>query len=173
PKARDRKTMLDPAPRVILDPEFGLCTLGRSARDAEIVADIYTHTMEVVLRAEALGGYRALPARDIFDVEYWDLEQAKLKKSGKPAPFAGEIALVTGAASGIGRACARALLDRGAAVIGLDRDESISGTFTHPAWLGIQCDITDETALIAALETGVRRFGGLDMLVLNAGMFPP
>jgi rhamnose utilization protein RhaD (predicted bifunctional aldolase and dehydrogenase)/NAD(P)-dependent dehydrogenase (short-subunit alcohol dehydrogenase family) len=173
PKARDRKTMLDPAPRVILDPEFGLCTLGRSARDADIVADIYTHTMEVVLRAERFGGYRALPARDIFDVEYWDLEQAKLKKSGKPAPFAGEIALVTGAASGIGRACARALLDRGAAVIGLDRDESISGTFTHPAWLGIQCDITDETALIAALETGVRRFGGLDMLVLNAGMFPP
>jgi rhamnose utilization protein RhaD (predicted bifunctional aldolase and dehydrogenase)/NAD(P)-dependent dehydrogenase (short-subunit alcohol dehydrogenase family) len=173
PAARDRKTMLDPAPRVILDPELGLCTLGRSARDADIVADIYAHTMEVVLRAEALGGYRALPARDIFDVEYWDLEQAKLKKGGKPAPFAGEIALVTGAASGIGRACARALLDRGAAVIGVDRDESIQEAFTHPAWLGMACDITDEEALITALETGVRRFGGLDMLILNAGMFPP
>lgn len=173
PQARDRKTMLDPAPRVILDPEFGLCTLGRSARDADIVADIYGHTMEVVLRAEALGGYRALPAGDIFDVEYWDLEQAKLKKGGKPSVFAGEIALVTGAASGIGRACARALLDRGAAVIGIDRDEAVRDAFDHPAWLGLSCDITDETALLAALETGVRRFGGLDMLVLNAGVFPP
>lgn len=173
PAARDRKTMLDPAPRVILDPELGLCTLGRSARDAAIVADIYDHTMDVLLRAEALGGYRALPARDIFDVEYWDLEQAKLKKSGKPAPFAGEIALVTGAASGIGRACARALLDRGAAVIGLDRDETIRDAFAHPSWFGVPCDITDEEALIAALEAGVRRFGGLDMLILNAGMFPP
>lgn len=173
PLARDRKTMLDPAPRVILDPELGVCTLGRSARDAAIVADIYAHTIEVILRAEALGGYQALPAKDIFDVEYWDLEQAKLRQAGKPAVFAGEVALVTGAASGIGLACARALLARGAAVIGLDIVPEIATAVKHPAWLGLPCDVTDEAALIQALETGVRRFGGLDMLVLNAGMFPP
>jgi rhamnose utilization protein RhaD (predicted bifunctional aldolase and dehydrogenase)/NAD(P)-dependent dehydrogenase (short-subunit alcohol dehydrogenase family) len=173
PQARDRKTMLDAAPRVILDPELGLCTLGRSARDADIVGDIYSHTIDIILRAERLGGYQALPARDIFDVEYWDLEQAKLKKAGSPPPFAGEVALVTGAASGIGRACADSLLRRGAAVVGLDLAPGVAGAFQHPAWLGLRCDLTDEAALIAALERAVRRFGGLDMLVLNAGVFPP
>jgi rhamnose utilization protein RhaD (predicted bifunctional aldolase and dehydrogenase)/NAD(P)-dependent dehydrogenase (short-subunit alcohol dehydrogenase family) len=173
PASRERKAMLDPAPRLILDPVLGVCTLGRSARDAGIVADIYEHTIEVVLRAEALGGYRALPARDIFDVEYWDLEQAKLKQAGKPAAFAGEVALVTGAASGIGLACVQALLARGAAVIGLDLDAGVAQAVKHPSWLGLACDVTDEAALIAAIETGVRRFGGLDMLVLNAGVFPP
>lgn len=173
PMARDEKTMLDPAPRVVLDPELGVATVGRSAREAAIVADIYEHTIDVILRAEALGGWQALPPRDIFDVEYWDLEQAKLKQAGNPPPFAGEIALVTGAASGIGRACAESLLRRGAAVIGLDIDSNIADTLRHPAWLGLQCDVTDEAALTAALETGVRRFGGLDMLILNAGTFPP
>lgn len=173
PRARDPKQMLDPAPRVILDPELGVCALGRSARDAAIVADIYDHTIDVILRAEALGGYRALPAGDIFDVEYWDLEQAKLKKAGNPPVFAGEIALVTGAASGIGRACAEALLARGAAVVGLDIAEGIDGTFDHPGWFGVRCDLTQEAAVTAAIESAVRRFGGLDMLVLNAGVFPP
>lgn len=173
PQARDPKTMLDPAPRVVLDPEFGLCTAGRSARDAAIIADIYQHTIDIILRAEALGGWQALPAKDIFDVEYWDLEQAKLKKAGSPPVFAGEVALVTGAASGIGRACAESLLQRGAAVIGLDIDPAITEILDHPAWLGLPCDLTDEAALLEALETGVRCFGGLDMLVLNAGTFPP
>lgn len=173
PQARDEKTMLDPAPRVVLDPAFGVGTLGRSARDAAIVADIYEHTIDVILRAEALGGWQALPPKDIFDVEYWDLEQAKLKKAGNPPVFAGEVALVTGAASGIGRACAESLLKRGAAVIGLDRDAGVGATFKNPGWLGLICDVTDEDALRTALETTVRRFGGLDMLVLNAGIFPP
>ncbi len=173
PQARDEKTMLDPAPRVVLDPDFGVGTLGRSARDAAIVADIYEHTIDVILRAEALGGWRALPAKDIFDVEYWDLEQAKLRKAGNPPVFAGEVALVTGAASGIGRACAEAMLRRGAAVIGLDIASGIRDAVRHPGWLGLECDVTDEAALVEAIEAGVRRFGGLDMLILNAGMFPP
>ena len=84
--------------------------------------DLYDHTMDVIERAELLGGYRALPRQDIFDVEYWDLEQAKLRKGGKPPVFTGEVALVTGAASGIGKACVDALLARGAAVVGLDVD---------------------------------------------------
>ncbi len=170
--AKDPKTILDPAPRVILDPELGMATLGRSAKEATIVADIYRHTMDIILRAEALGGYRALPASDIFDVEYWDLEQAKLRKSGPPPRFAGEVALVTGAASGIGKACVEALLEEGAAVVGLDINPDIQQVVAAPAYLGLVCDVTDEQQLNEALENTARRFGGLDMLILNAGAFP-
>ncbi len=172
PKAGERKTMLDPAPRVVLDPEFGMIAAGRSAREAAIVAEVYEHTMEIILRATALGGYRALPEKDIFEVEYWDLEQAKLRKMGKPLPFAGEVALVTGAASGIGAACVDALLARGAAVVGLDRNQDIANLRKRPDFLGIVCDVTDTAQLRNALEQAVGAYGGLDMLVLNAGIFP-
>lgn len=165
-------TLLDPAPRVILDPELGLCTVGRSAKDAAVVAEIYQHTMDIITRATALGGFRALPAQDIFAVEYWDLEQAKLRKGGKAPAFAGEIALVTGTASGIGKACVDALLARGAAVIGLDVDPAIETLYRRPDYLGLRCDVTDEAAVANVLESGVLAFGGLDMLILNAGIFP-
>ncbi len=165
-------TMLDPAPRVILDVELGLCTIGRSARDAQIVEDIYRHTMQVIARAVALGGWRALPAQDIFDVEYWDLEQAKLRKSGPAAPFAGEVALVTGAASGIGRACVDALLKRGAAVVGLDVAAAVTTLHRRADYLGLECDLTNEPQIERALDAATRAYGGLDLLILNAGIFP-
>ena len=171
-KASDEMTMLDPVPRLILDRKMGLCTLGQTIKDADIVADIYQHTIDIILRAEMLGGYKALPAGDIFDVEYWELEQAKLKKSGKPLVFTGEIALVTGAASGIGKACVEALLNRGSAVIALDINPAIETLSNNPAYMGMVCDITDREKLNTALDKGIRRFGGLDMLILNAGMFP-
>jgi NAD(P)-dependent dehydrogenase (short-subunit alcohol dehydrogenase family) len=171
--AKEPKTALDPAPRVILDPAFGMGCVGRSAKDARIVRDIYDHTIDVILRASALGGYRALPERDIFDVEYWDLEQAKLRKAGAPPVFAGEVALVTGAASGIGKACVEAMMKRGAAVIGLDINPAVAQLMAgRPDFLGVKCDVTSEREVAAALEAGARVFGGLDMLVLNAGVFP-
>lgn len=173
PHAKAPKTMLDPTPRVILDRDWGMGAIGRTAKDAAIVRDIYHHTMDVILRAEALGGYRALSARDLFDMEYWDLEQAKLRKGGTPPPFTGEIALVTGAASGIGKACVDALLARGAAVIGLDIDPAVADLDNKPAFKGIRCDVSEAAQRLAALEEGVRAFGGLDMLILNAGVFPP
>jgi rhamnose utilization protein RhaD (predicted bifunctional aldolase and dehydrogenase)/NAD(P)-dependent dehydrogenase (short-subunit alcohol dehydrogenase family) len=171
PNARERKTMLDPAPRVILDRSFGLASAGRTAKDAAIVEEIYDHTMEAILRAEALGGFKALPSQDLFDVEYWDLEQAKLRKGGKPPAFTGEIALVTGGASGIGKAAVASFLARGAAILALDLDASVEKMHDRPDYLGVRCDVTDEKAVKAALEKAVFRFGGLDMLVLNAGMF--
>ena len=123
--AKERKTMLDAAPRVALDRELGFAAFGRTAKDTRIAEDLYEHTIDVILRAEALGGWRALDDQHTFDIEYWDLEQAKLKKAGAPPAFTGEVALVTGAASGIGKACADAFLKRGAAVVGLDLNPAV------------------------------------------------
>jgi NAD(P)-dependent dehydrogenase (short-subunit alcohol dehydrogenase family) len=172
PDAKEKKTILDQAPRVVLDPELGMCSVARTAKDAGIVCDLYDHTLDVIERSQLLGGYRALPAKDIFDVEYWDLEQAKLRKGGKPPVFTGEIAVVTGAASGIGKACVETLLARGAAVVGLDVDSAIGELHKRDDFLGLRCDVTDPSAVQAALEAAVRAFGGLDILVLNAGVFP-
>ena len=81
PNAKERKSMLDPAPRVVLDKELGLCSIGKSMKEIGIISDIYQQTIQSILRAEKLGGFKALPSKDIFDLEYWDLEQAKLKKN--------------------------------------------------------------------------------------------
>ncbi|OIP71927.1 MAG: short-chain dehydrogenase [Oscillatoriales cyanobacterium CG2_30_44_21] len=165
-------TILDPAPRVILDRQLGLVTVGKSAQDAAIVADIYEHTREIMQRSHLLGGYQALPAHDLFAVEYWELEQAKLKKSGASPAFMGEIALVTGAASGIGKACVESLLKRGAAVVGLDINPAIEKLYDRPDFMGLVCDVSDENAIATSLDQTVKSFGGLDMLILNAGIFP-
>lgn len=169
---REGLTMLDPAPRVVLDPDLGVLTSGPRAVDADIAWDIYTHTMRIIEQAEGLGGYRALPARDIFDVEYWELEQAKLRRGARPGQLTGEVALVTGAASGIGRACVLALMDRGASVVGLDVQPTVTEVSTGPAYLGVRVDVTDHEAMRDALATGVDRFGGIDMVVPSAGVFP-
>ena len=137
-----------------------------------IISDLYEHTMQCILRAEKLGGWQALPASDIFDLEYWDLEQAKLQKGGSAPEFQGEVVLITGAASGIGKACVESFLARGCAVIGIDLDPSIKGTSSSNNYLGLICDVADEDALKNMLESGVRHFGGIDMVVLNAGIFP-
>jgi NAD(P)-dependent dehydrogenase (short-subunit alcohol dehydrogenase family) len=170
--AKEKKTMLDTAPRMALDPELGLVAAGRTAKDAAIVEELYNHTIDVILRAEALGGWQALEQSHTFDIEYWDLEQAKLRKAGSPPPFVGEVALVTGAASGIGKACVAAFLKRGAAVVALDRNPAIEKMWQRPDILGLTVDLTDAKALEAALDSAVKHFGGVDMLVLNAGIFP-
>jgi rhamnose utilization protein RhaD (predicted bifunctional aldolase and dehydrogenase)/NAD(P)-dependent dehydrogenase (short-subunit alcohol dehydrogenase family) len=172
PNAKQRKTMLDAVPRVILDQEFGLCAVGKNMGEIGIIADLYEHTMQCILRAEELGGWQALPAADIFDLEYWDLEQAKLQKGGNTPEFQGEVVLITGAASGIGKACIESFLARGCAVIGIDLDASIENTSNSNNYLGLICDVTNEDALRNMLETGIRYFGGIDMVVLNAGIFP-
>jgi rhamnose utilization protein RhaD (predicted bifunctional aldolase and dehydrogenase)/NAD(P)-dependent dehydrogenase (short-subunit alcohol dehydrogenase family) len=171
-KAKEKKTMLDTAPRIALDPELGFIAAGRTAKDAAIVEELYDHTIDVILRAEALGGWRALDQQHTFDIEYWDLEQAKLRKAGAPPAFTGEIALVTGAASGIGKACVESFLKRGAAAVGLDRNPAIAGMWKCPDFFGLTCDLTDRELVQEALNAAVKRFGGVDMLVLNAGIFP-
>ena len=172
PKAAEKKTMLDAAPRMALDPEIGFVAAGRTAKDTAIVEELYDHTIDVILRAEALGGWRALDQQHTFDIEYWDLEQAKLRKAGSPPAFSGEVAVVTGAASGIGKASVEAFLKRGAAVVALDRNPAIEGLWKRPDVLGLVVDLTDTAAVDRAFDRAVMQFGGIDMLVLNAGIFP-
>jgi rhamnose utilization protein RhaD (predicted bifunctional aldolase and dehydrogenase)/NAD(P)-dependent dehydrogenase (short-subunit alcohol dehydrogenase family) len=170
--AKEKKSMLDAAPRTALDPALGFAAAGRTAKDTAIVEELYDHTIDVILRAEALGGWRALDQRHTFDIEYWDLEQAKLRKAGSPPPFTGEVVLVTGAASGIGKACVESFLKRGAAVVALDRNPAVESLWKRPDVLGVTCDLTDTKAIDGALDAAVKRHGGVDMLVLNAGIFP-
>jgi len=164
-------SMLDPAPRVVLDPALGLVTAGHTARDARIAQDIYRHTIGVIEAAGRIGAYQALPEADVFDVEYWELEQAKLRRGAARPEFAGEVALVTGAASGIGRACAEALRARGAAVVGVDVDPRVA--IDAVDYLGIEADVTDPAAIDTAIEAAAARFGGVDIVVAAAGVFPP
>ena len=128
--------------------------------------------MRCIQRAEVLGQWSALDAREIFEVEYWELEQAKLKKSGTRRALSRQIALVTGAASGIGKSCVQSLRQRGASVIALDVSEDITAMFDVDDVLGIRCDVRDTAALTESLHHGVKTFGGVDILISNAGMFP-
>jgi rhamnose utilization protein RhaD (predicted bifunctional aldolase and dehydrogenase)/NAD(P)-dependent dehydrogenase (short-subunit alcohol dehydrogenase family) len=172
PNVKTPVTMLDPVPRVILDQDLGMCTLGDNITGANIVRDIYQHTIEIIQRSTLLDKFQALPSQEIFEVEYWDLEQAKLKKGGNKPEFTGEVALVTGAASGIGKACVDSLLSRGAAVVGLDINPAITTVYKTESFLGIRCDVTEQDSISDALQQTVLKYGGLDILILNAGIFP-
>lgn len=164
---------LDPAPRWGIWPKYGTLSFDRDLKSTQIITDIVEHTRRTIQMAEALGGWEALDAQSLFEVEYWELEQAKLGKSGAKPEFQGKVALVTGAASGIGKACVEALHVQGAAVIAVDRNPQITTLFPQPSIIGVEANVTDEKAMKEAIETAVRRFGGLDVLVSNAGIFPP
>jgi rhamnose utilization protein RhaD (predicted bifunctional aldolase and dehydrogenase)/NAD(P)-dependent dehydrogenase (short-subunit alcohol dehydrogenase family) len=164
-----RKVMLDPEPRVILVPGLGMITAGPDLRAAEIAADIYEHTIAVIRGAEAVGRYQALPDGDIFDMEYWSLEQAKLGKSA-PRALAGQVVVVTGAASGIGLATARCFAAAGAHLWLVDRDAGRLAAVAGPLGAGHDVvDVTDRAAVAASLGRAVLRFGGIDGVVSNAG----
>jgi rhamnose utilization protein RhaD (predicted bifunctional aldolase and dehydrogenase)/NAD(P)-dependent dehydrogenase (short-subunit alcohol dehydrogenase family) len=173
-RARTEITEIDPAPRIVLDSRVGMLAIGGTATDARIAADIYHHTIPVITRAEDhLGGYVALSPHHLFDMEYWDLEQAKLRLAGASPELAGSVALVTGAASGIGRACANELIGRGSAIVALDIDPAVVDAGGGDNWLGLTIDVTDALELDAAIRAGVERFGGVDIVVVAAGVFGP
>ncbi len=163
--------ILDLAPRVILDNEFGLCTVGKNVKDALIINDIYTHTIKIIEQAVELGGYKALPEKDIFDGEYWEVEQAKLKNDKNDPILLGQVAIVTGAASGIGKATVESLLKNGATVVGLDINENVTIN-TNINYIGIICDLTNEQSVKDSVYKITLKFGGIDILILNAGIFP-
>ncbi|HEU4364627.1 MAG TPA: bifunctional aldolase/short-chain dehydrogenase [Candidatus Krumholzibacteria bacterium] len=163
---------LDPAPRWAVWPGRGTVAFASVLGDALIAGDIVAHTIPAIARAEMLGGWEALPADDVFDVEYWELEQAKLARAPARAELAGRVAVVTGAASGIGRACVDAFLAAGACILALDRNPVVESTWDDARVCALVCDVTDTAAVEFAIESGVRRFGGVDVLVSNAGIFP-
>ena len=163
---------LDPAPRWAVWPGRGTIAFGRTLADATIASDIVSHTIPAIERAEQLGGWTALAEDDVFDVEYWELEQAKLARAEAPAELAGRVVLVTGAASGIGRACVERLLAAGACVVALDVNDAVGSLFGDARVTALTCDVTDAAAVEFAVEGAARRFGGLDAVVSNAGTFP-
>jgi rhamnose utilization protein RhaD (predicted bifunctional aldolase and dehydrogenase)/NAD(P)-dependent dehydrogenase (short-subunit alcohol dehydrogenase family) len=170
--ATDGLTCLDPAPRWGVWTGVGTIAFGCTPKEVRIIDDITAHTMTAIQRAEQLGGWQALPASDIFEVEYWELEQAKLAKAGTPPTLQGKIALVTGAASGIGKACVEALAAAGAVVAAVDISSDVN-ELASASVLPVVADLTDDTAVADAVARTVETFGGIDILVSNAGSFPP
>ncbi|WP_353259784.1 bifunctional aldolase/short-chain dehydrogenase [Prochlorothrix hollandica] len=166
-------TMLDPAPRWAVWPDRGTIAFDRSLKAAQIITDIIEHTRRTIQMGEALGGWTALGERDLFEMEYWELEQAKLGKGGAGAEFQGKVVLVTGAASGIGKACAEYFHSQGAAVLGVDLNAETPTILNKTGLVGLVGDVTDEGAIRGAIAATVRHFGGLDIVVSNAGIFPP
>ncbi|MGH7031680.1 MAG: bifunctional aldolase/short-chain dehydrogenase, partial [Stellaceae bacterium] len=167
----DARRELDPMPRVILVPGLGLFGLGGNAKDARIAADIALSTIETVTGAEAVGRFESISEADLFDIEYWSLEQAKLGQTVEK-PLAGQIAVVTGGAGTIGIATARALGRAGAELALLDINCEAAEAAAKKlggAALGLGCDVTNPALVRLAFDRVAARFGGLDIVVSNAG----
>ena len=163
---------LDPAPRYAVWKGKGTVVFSANTKKKKIISDMVEHTIRAIQWGEALGGWTVLSEEEIFELEYWELEQAKLKLAPAKSEYDGKIALVTGAASGIGKACVEAFVSKGAAVIAIDINPKIKDTFEQPGVLGCICDITDDHSIQQAINAGVGAFGGIDIVVSNAGSFP-
>jgi rhamnulose-1-phosphate aldolase/alcohol dehydrogenase len=175
---REGATLMDAYPRVIVVAGLGMFTVGKDRRTAGIVNDIYHHTVSVLGAATAFGEYVSLSARDAFDVEYWPLELYKLQQAPPEKELARRVALVTGGAGGIGRAVALRLAAEGAHVVVGDVDgagagkvaDEVLGAHGAGRALGVGLDVTREASVREALEATVRAYGGLDIVVSNAGI---
>jgi rhamnose utilization protein RhaD (predicted bifunctional aldolase and dehydrogenase)/NAD(P)-dependent dehydrogenase (short-subunit alcohol dehydrogenase family) len=177
-KKQVTRKRLDPWPCVVLLPKIGIVAVGKTKKDAEIVADVYEHTIQVITDAEDVGKYSPVSREDLFDVEYWSLEQAKIKKTPE-LPLAQKVAVVTGAGSGIGRATTLLFLELGAHVVACDRDEGSLGRLAAEAGRRFASQLATRTADVtqrfdvdAVFRVASRTFGGVDIVVSNAGTAP-
>lgn len=169
---------LEARPRVVLLPGVGMFTAWKDARHTRIVSDIYHHSIRIMRGAQALGGFRSLSVRDTFEVEYWPAELYKLDLEPPERELSRRVALITGAACGIGRAIARRLADEGCHVVVTDRDEKGARTLADEIVardgidraVAVRMDVTDETEVRAAFMEGVLTYGGIDIVVSNAGI---
>ncbi|MEI4507362.1 bifunctional rhamnulose-1-phosphate aldolase/short-chain dehydrogenase [Sphingopyxis sp. CCNWLW253] len=177
-KRANSPAMRDPNPVVVLVPGVGRITFAGDKTTARLAGEFYGNAINVMRGAEAIGDYIALDEQEAFDIEYWLLEEAKLQRMPAPKPLVGRIALVTGGAGGIGAATAARLLREGACVLLADRDgaaveevrEGFAKQFGPDVVRAAVCDVTDEAEVQAAFDACAREFGGLDILVANAGI---
>jgi rhamnose utilization protein RhaD (predicted bifunctional aldolase and dehydrogenase)/NAD(P)-dependent dehydrogenase (short-subunit alcohol dehydrogenase family) len=161
--------LTDLVPRIIIDPALGFLAVGDQPDKADLVAAIFRHTTKIILQAEQLGGWQPVSEFDLLRSECAEIVKTDRERN---CEFVGEIALITGAASGIGRATVRTFLARGAAVAGLDLNPAVSALTDVSAFIGLPSDVTNERELTHALNRTVQRFGGIDILVLNTGFLP-
>lgn len=163
------KTMLDPMPRVFYVQGVGLFAAGPTAKNARIAADVAEATIDVITKAEGIEAFEALSEEDLFDIEYWSLEQAKLAKSVEK-PLTRQVAVVTGGAGGLGLAIAKALKADGAEVVLVDiAEEAVKAEAKKLGGLGVVCDVTDPVSVSTAIGKAVSAFGGVDIVISNAG----
>ncbi|HEV7502037.1 MAG TPA: bifunctional rhamnulose-1-phosphate aldolase/short-chain dehydrogenase, partial [Vicinamibacteria bacterium] len=174
----DSPPMRDPFPVLVLVPGLGLLAFQADKPTARVAAEYYVNTINVMRWAEGVDEYQPMAEQEAFDIEYWSLEEAKLRRLPPAKSLAGKIAVITGGGGGIGGATARRLLAEGASVVLLDVDEAaLAGAQddlgrAHGAnrVRGVRCDVTDEASVASALAYAVREYGGLDVLVSNAGI---
>lgn len=170
--------MRDANPVVVLVPGVGRITFAADKTTARLAGEFYLNAINVMRGAEAIGRYIGLDEKEAFNIEYWALEEAKLQRMPKPKPLAGKVALITGGAGGIGRATAERLLSEGACVMLLDRDAPVlmEASFALQRIAGRDvlstalCDVTNEAQVLAAYDACAREFGGVDIVVANAGI---
>ncbi len=162
-------------PLIILVPGVGMFSYGKDKQTARVAGEFYVNAINVMRGAEAISTYSPISESEKFNIEYWELEEAKLRRLPKPKPLQGRIALVTGGGSGIGKATAIRLSTEGACVVLADRDlnsaEGVALELGGPdKAIAVKVDVTDEDQVAAAIDAGVLAFGGLDLVVNNAGL---
>jgi rhamnulose-1-phosphate aldolase/alcohol dehydrogenase len=174
----DSPAMRDPYPVIVLIPGLGLLAFQKDKATARVAAEFYASTIRIIRWAEGVDEYVPIPEREAFDIEYWSLEEAKLRRMPRPGSLEGRVAVITGGGGGIGRATAERLLAEGASVALLDIDagaaaqacESLSATFGVDRVRSIGCDVTSEASVASAFAGAIREYGGVDILVSNAGI---
>ena len=167
-------------PAIVLLPGVGMFSFGADAQTARVAGEFYLNAINVMRGAEAVSAYQPIPESEKFRIEYWELEEAKLRRRPAPKPLAGRVALVTGGGSGIGRATAQRLAAEGACVVVADRDGESADTVAAGLGAGLMnpgdvatavtVDVTDETAVASAFDAAALAFGGVDLVVNNAGL---
>lgn len=170
--------MRDPNPVIFLIPGVGMLSFAKDKATARIAGEFYVNAINVMRDASSVSDYQGLPEQEAFDIEYWLLEEAKLQRMPKPKSLAGRVAFVTGGAGGIGRATAERLLGQGACVVLADIDaealkaahQDFAARYSADAVRGVQLNVTDEAAVIASFAEASIEFGGVDILVSNAGI---
>ena len=177
-KHPDSPAMRDPNPVIYLVPGIGMLSFAKDKATARIASEFYLNAINVMRGASGVSSYVGLPEQEAFDIEYWLLEEAKLQRMPKPKALAGRVAYITGGAGGIGSATAARLLSEGACVVLADIDEAALGErvagfgrqFGKDNVAGSRVDVTSEAAVAASFAEAVRSFGGIDIVVSNAGI---